>query len=302
MHLAAVGLSTRLHISHRRRWRALSGAGSRASRSHRLRSAFVVVQVGLALVLLICAGLVGRSFVNLLKIDIGFNPEHVLTLDVQLPDRPSTPHAFYAALLERVRALPGVEAAAAVFQRPLEHAGIGMDGTVLIEGQRTDLRVPDWERNPRVNLESATAGYFDAVGMPIVRGRAFAATDVGRAPRVAIVGERLARRLWPGQNPIGKRLSSPGARSDAQAGFSGRRSWVWCAMHGIEVDRSAFDLYLPAAQSDLRVKHLMYERPGTPWRLERRSALKPAGWTPRSWSRTCRPWDNWCGKPRRRGG
>ncbi|HEY6509760.1 MAG TPA: ADOP family duplicated permease, partial [Vicinamibacterales bacterium] len=261
-----VGIAPGLQASHRGMIGALSGTGSRVVRSHRLRRAFTVVQVGLALVLLICAGLVGRSFVNLLRIDLGFQPERVLTLDVQLPDASTERHdAFYADLLERVRALPGVEAAGAVYQRPLEHVGIGMDGTVLIEGQRTDLQFQDWLRNPRVNLESATVGYFEAMGIPVVRGRAFAATDVARAPRVAIVGERLAERLWPGQDPIGRRLSSGGTRPDPEAAFP------WVTVVGVVPDvryrgltDPRFDLYLPEAQSDLRVKHLMVRTAGDP--------------------------------------
>jgi putative ABC transport system permease protein len=261
-----VGIVPGLQMSHRGTTGALAGAVSRVARSHRLRRAVSVVQVGLALVLLICAGLVGRSFVNLMKIDIGFRPERVLTLDVQIPDASTERHeAFFAALIERVRALPGVEAAGAVYQRPLEHAGIGMDGTVVIEGQRTDLQFRDWERNPRVNLESATVGYFEAIGLPIVRGRAFEATDVARAPRVAIVGERLAQRLWPGQDPIGRRLSVPGMRPDT------RPASPWATVVGVARDARyrgltdpRFDLYLPEAQSDLRVKHVMVRATGDP--------------------------------------
>jgi putative ABC transport system permease protein len=116
-------------------------------------------------------------------------------------------------LLTRVRALPGVEAAGAVYQRPLEFAGIGMDSGYVIEGQRQFI---DSEKNPRANLESVTPDYFRAIGTVLVRGRDFTDADSLPAPRVAIVSEGLARRLWPGQDPIGKRMLPPGQGPDEQ--------------------------------------------------------------------------------------
>jgi putative ABC transport system permease protein len=235
-------------------------SGSQVVRSRRLRSAFVVAQVGLALVLLVCAGLIGRSFRNLLRIDIGFKPSHVLTLDVTLPNAPADRHnPFYTALLARVRAMPGVEAVGAVFQRPLEHAGIGMDATILLEGQRTELQFRDWEQNPLVNLESVTPEYFRAIGLAVVRGRAFTEADAERAPRVAIISDKLARRLWPGQDAIGKRLLPPGVSPDEQ----GRPRWA--TVVGVVHDARyrgltdlRFDLYLPYLQiPGMPVKHLM---------------------------------------------
>jgi len=123
-----VGLGPGLQASRWTLGTVLNQDGARLARSNRLRHAFVVAQVGLALVLLVSAGLVGRSFANLLRLDIGFDPVNVLTLDVSVPDATSVRHnQFYTALLARLTAMPGVESAGAVFQRPLEHAGIGMD-------------------------------------------------------------------------------------------------------------------------------------------------------------------------------
>jgi putative ABC transport system permease protein len=255
-----VGVVPGLQASRRNPTQVLNGGGSRLVPSHRLRGALVVAQVGLALVLLVCAGLVGRSFGNLLRIDLGFKPSNVLTLDVTLPNAPAHRHnAFYAALLTRVRAMPGVEAAGAVFQRPLEHAGIGMDGTILIEGQRTELQFRDWEQNPLVNLESITPEYFRAIGMALVRGRSFTEADTERAPKVAIVSEKLARRLWSGEDPIGKRLLPPGTSPDEQ----GKPRWA--TVVGVVHDARyrgltdlRFDLYLPYLQiPNMLVKHLM---------------------------------------------
>jgi predicted permease len=239
----------------------LSQGASRLARSHRMRRAFVVAQVGLALVLLVCAGLVGRSFANLLRIDLGFNAVNVLTLDVTVPDATVERHnQFYSALLARIGGMPGVEAAGAVFLRPLEFAGIGTDGSVLIEGQRTDPQFKDWEQNPIVNLESVTPEYFRAIGIPVVRGRAFTDADTDRTPRVAIVSERLAQRLWPGRNPLGQQIGAPSAPTDA----AGRQQY-WATVVGVVEDARyrgiidpRFDLYLAYRQAPgLLVKHLM---------------------------------------------
>jgi putative ABC transport system permease protein len=255
-----VGLVPGLQASWRGISSILNSGGSRVIGTHRLRRVFVVVQVGLAVVLLVCAGLVGRSFANLLRIDVGFNPENLLTLDVKLPNASNNRHnQFYTALLTRVRALPGVEAAGAVFQRPLEHAGIGTDAFVVIEGQRPDPESRDWELNPTANLESVTPGYFSAIGMSFVGGRDFNETDTLNAPRVAIISERLARRLWPGQSALGKQILRSSQALDE------RGNARWATVVGVVRDGRyrgltdlRYDLYFPYLQlPDLTVKHLM---------------------------------------------
>lgn len=252
-----VGVGPGLQASWRSLTELLNSSGSRIARTHRLRRAFVVVQVGLAIVLLVCAGLVGQSFLNLLRIDIGFAPANVLTLDVSVPRADFEKHrAFYSALLTSVRALPGVQAAGAVYQRPLEYSGIGMDAGFVIEGQRQFV---DYEKNPRVNLESITPDYFRAIGTAVIRGRAFTDADTLPAPRAAIVSERLAGRLWPGEDPIGKRMLPPGQGPDE----TGKPRWATVVgvvqdarYRGINDPR--YDLYLPDAQiPGMRVKHLM---------------------------------------------
>ncbi len=252
-----VGLGPGLQSSWRSLAEILNSSGARVARTHRLRGAFVVTQVGLATVLLVCAGLVGKSFFNLLRIDIGFNPVNVLTLDVSIPAAPVERHqAFYVELLSRVRALAGVEAAGAVYQRPLEYAGIGMDSGYIIEGQRLFV---DTEKNPRANLESVTPDYFRAIGTVLVQGRDFTTADTLPAPRVAIVSEGLGQRLWPGQDPIGKRILPPGQGLDEQG------QPRWATVVGVAqnaryrgINDLRFDIYLPEAQiPGMRVKHLM---------------------------------------------
>jgi putative ABC transport system permease protein len=257
-----VGLGPGLQSSWRSLAEALNSSGARVVRSHRLRRGFVVVQVGLAIVLLVCAGLVGKSFLNLLRIDVGFVPANVLTLDVSIPRASFERHqAFYSTLLSDVRALPGVQSAGAVYQRPLEIAGIGMDAGFVIEGQRQFV---DSEKNPRANLESITPDYFRAIGTAVIRGRAFTDADTLPAPRVVIVGQRLAKQLWPGQDPIGKRMLPPGQGPDEQ----GQPRWATVVgvvqdarYRGINDPR--YDLYLPEAQiPGMRVKHLMVRTTG----------------------------------------
>jgi predicted permease len=263
-----VGLGPGLQASWRSLTEMLNSNGSRVVRTHRLRRAFVVVQVGLTIVLLVCAGLVGKSFLNLLRIDIGFAPANVITLDVSIPRAPFEQHrAFYSALVTNVRGLPGVQAVGAVYQRPLEIAGIGMDAGFVIEGQRQYV---DAEKNPRVNLESITPDYFRAIGTSVIRGRAFTDADTLPAPRVVIVSERLANQLWPGQDPIGKLILPPGQGLDER----GRARWA--TVIGVVQDARyrgindlRYDLYLPEAQiPGMRVKHLMV-----------RSAMAPAALT-----------------------
>jgi putative ABC transport system permease protein len=257
-----VGIGPGLQASRWTLGKVLNLDGARVARSARVRQGFVVVQVGLALVLLVSAGLVTRSFANLLRLEVGFNPVDVLTLDVSVPEATPVRHnQFYTALLTRLNAMPGVESAGAVFQRPLEHTGIGMDAPILIEGQRVALEFRDWERNPTVNFESVTPDYFRAVGTRVLRGRAFADSDDARAPRVAIVSDRLARRLWPGEDPIGRRIHAPGVLESADAAVQQR----WPMVVGVAEDARyrglsdpRFDLFVPYLQHDgLLVKHLM---------------------------------------------
>ena len=191
---------------------------------------------------------------------MGFDPVDVLTLDVTVPDaQPDRHNRFYTELLQEIHAMPGVEAVGAVFLRPLEHTAIGMDAPILLEGQRTELQFRDWELNPPVNLESVTPGYFRAIGTRVVRGRAFTEQDMERAPRVVIVSEQLALRLWPGQEPIGRRIHAPGGEPNPQ-GLP-----QWASVVGVVEDARyrgiadpRFDLYVPYRQTPgLLVKHLM---------------------------------------------
>ena len=180
--------------------------GSRQSsgRSHGLRSSLVVFEIALSLVLLVCAGLFFRSFLTLFKTDPGFDPDHVLTMSLILPrakykDEPQSA-AFYKELVQRVKATPGVEAAAAVNFLPL--GGSNASDDYLVEGEPQPARGHENEGRYRV----CTVDYFSTMRIPIVKGRAFTEQDKAGATPVVIVNETLARKHWPGQDPIGKRI------------------------------------------------------------------------------------------------
>ncbi len=202
----------------------LKSPNPRLTRSRRLRRGFVVAQIALALSLLVGAGLVGRSFANRLRLDLGFDPASVLTLDVEIPDaNAERQNAFYTVLLERVRAIPGVSAAGAIYQRPLEHAGIGTDATIVIEGQSTNLADRPWEQNPRSNYQTVTPDYF--------RTTAYASSAAGTLPRATpeCHPSTSSASVWPsacGQGRIRSANGSPvrGQRSTHKAGLCGRRS------------------------------------------------------------------------------
>lgn len=255
-----VGLVPGLQASRSDLAGVLGQANSRVVRSQGLRWILVVAQIALALVLLVCSALVARSFLNLLRLDTGFEPRNVLTLDVTVPDVPAEQYnRFYAELLARVRAMPSVVAAGAVFLRPLEHTGIGSDVPVVIEGQRADVDPREWERNPVVNFESVTPGYFEAMGIRLVRGRVFNESDTDHTRRVAIVSAGLAQRLWPSGDSIGRRILPAGTPDDDH----GRQQWSTVVgvvddvlYRGLTDPR--FDIYVPYLQRpEVRVKHLM---------------------------------------------
>jgi predicted permease len=188
-------------------------AGSTPGRqTHRTRSVLLVLQIGLSVVLLVAAGLVVRSFMNLRSTDLGFVPSQVVTMTVEPRDPRPSSNQWMDELLRRVNVLPEVEAAGAVYLRPLALGPIGQETSVLLEGQ-TDTRQAE-RQNPTLNYQVATPGYFPAMRIPIRNGRLFNGQDTPGSTPVALISEAAARRLWPGQDPIGKRLSLPTFRRD----------------------------------------------------------------------------------------
>jgi putative ABC transport system permease protein len=170
----------------------------------RARSTLLVVQIGLSIVLMVAAGLVLRSFSALTRVNLGFAAAHVLSATVQPRAVSQEPNTWIDQFLQRARALPGVEAAGAVRLRPLMLGPIGQGVRVRLEGQPETREAAD--ANPTLNHQIASPGYFETMKIPLRAGRFFTDRDTREAPRVAIVSESTARRLWPGQNAIGKRI------------------------------------------------------------------------------------------------
>jgi predicted permease len=171
----------------------------------RARSTLLVVQIGLSIVLMIAAGLILRSFYALTRADLGFVASNVLSVTVQPRATSQSPNVWIDELLRRVQAVPGVEAAGAVRLRPLMLGPIGQGVRVRLEGQPETREAAD--ANPTLNHQIASTDYFDVMNIPLRAGRSFTDRDSGDAPRVAIVSESTARRLWPGQDAVGKRIS-----------------------------------------------------------------------------------------------
>jgi putative ABC transport system permease protein len=169
------------------------------------RSALVVVEMAMALVLLVAAGLLIKSFAQLQQVNPGFRPEGILSMQLTLPEakyrEPQQRQEFYRRLMERVRALPGVEAAGATNVLPL--SGQNQSGSFSIEGRV----VPQGQTSPHGDRWLVTADYFRTMNIPLVRGRYFAEQDGPDAPGVAIVDETMARKYWPNEDPVGKRIS-----------------------------------------------------------------------------------------------
>jgi predicted permease len=194
-----------LHASRATATGALAAGRATAGLSAlRARSILLVVQVALSIVLMVAAGLVLRSFYALTRADLGFVAANVLSATVQPQAIIQPPNIWIDQFLQRVRALPGVEAAGAVRLRPLMLGPIGQGVRVRLEGQPETREAAD--ANPTLNHQVAGTDYFDAMKIPLRAGRVFTDRDTSEAPRVAIVSESTAQRLWPGQNAIGKRI------------------------------------------------------------------------------------------------
>jgi putative ABC transport system permease protein len=181
-----------------------SGRNLTASARHRVRSLLVITEVALALVLLIGAGLMIKSFYGLLQVRPGFNPEKLLTMEISLRgtnySESDKRAEFFRNVLERVKNQPGVESAGVTASLPLsrnEH----MYGLIM-EGQSNTASAT----LPTSSYAAVSADYFSTMGIPLVKGRYFTEQDNKSGRRVAIINEALARRYFPNEDPIGKRL------------------------------------------------------------------------------------------------
>lgn len=176
----------------------------------RLRTTLVVAEVALAVVITIQAGLLFRSFASVVATDPGFQTDGLLTFQMGTPDRLTSVEArraFYGDWFERLRAIPGVTAAGGTTRIPLGSSNITTSA-------RAEGNTEPASSLPEVEFRRASTDYFKAMGMPIVKGRPFQAADRPTDPPVAVINETMARVVFPGMDPIGRRLQTgPGANS-----------------------------------------------------------------------------------------
>jgi putative ABC transport system permease protein len=236
------------------------GRGSSGSRGWRLRDGLVVAEVGLGMAVLLAAGLLLRSLDELRRVDPGFRVHDVASARVILPTA-RYPEAsdivrLVTGLEERVRGLPGVRSVGAIDVLPL--SGLVHDVSFGIESS-----MPQPGNEPAADERRVTPGFFDAMGVPLLRGRGFTDADRADAPPVTIVSESFARRYFPDGDPLGQRLRIGGVRDDASP---------WWTIVGVagSVRSRALDrqpepeIYLPFAQRASRGMSLVVRTAGEP--------------------------------------
>jgi len=216
------------------------GASAGVAR-HRVRSALVIAEVSMALVLLVGAGLMLRSFMQILDADPGFNPERVMTASFSLPDAkysdPAKARLFIDSVVKKVQAIPGVDSAATTL--PLLG---GFQNGFVAEGQPE----PRPGQFPSTDVTRITPDYFRAMGMPIQKGRAFTDMDIAGQPLVCIVDETMVQTYWPGQDPLGKHIRFGANVQNPQMTIVGVVPHV--KNYGVDQE-SRVEIYLPVMQN-----------------------------------------------------
>lgn len=206
MRAVALDLNTALKAG----GRASQGAGGFHLRRHRLRGLLVVTELAFSLILLIGAGLLMRSFLRLQEVSPGFNPDHVISAQTSLVgpkyrEKPNVAHAWQE-ILARTSRLPGVKVAGAVSALPFT-SSVSWGG-IQIEGYVPPPNEPELQ----VDKRNATADYFRAMEIPLLAGRVFNDHDTPDGPPVMLIDEKMAKRFWPSESPLGKRMRN-GARA-----------------------------------------------------------------------------------------
>ncbi|HKP88258.1 MAG TPA: FtsX-like permease family protein, partial [Blastocatellia bacterium] len=204
----------------------------------------VVFEVAMALVLLISAGLLIKSVMRLRDVNPGFNTENILTMNVNLPGakypKPPMWVAFYNQIIERIEALPGVQSAGITSVLPLSS---NFDGRGLVVEDRPKPRGEEIS----VDLYMVTPSYLRTMAIPLIKGRPLAEQDTENQLMVALVNETMAKELWPGEDPLGKRIKFPGSQRNPQP---------WRTVVGVVSDvkqygldkKEPMQIYLPEAQ------------------------------------------------------
>ena len=219
------------------------GSGPSASRN-RLRSALVVSEIALTVVLLVCAGLLIRTVMRLRNVDTGFNTQNVLAMNIGLPGikypKPENQVAFFKEVTQRIASLPGVKAAGTTSVLPLSD---NFDGRGLLVEDHPKPRGEEIT----VDLYIATPGYLRTMEIPTLRGRALTEQDTKDSAMIALINSTMSAQLWPNEDPLGKRIKFPGSEKNPQP---------WRTIVGVVKDVSQYALdkkppmqiYVPHAQ------------------------------------------------------
>ena len=198
-----------------------AGRGGAEGLAHnRLRGVLVVTEVAFSLVLLVCAGLLGRSFVRMLEVNPGFRPDHMVTMWMNFTSANYAPKGrptqFLEQLIPRAAALPGVEGVAISNDLPLE----GDDTTTGLSDVEGRAPFPRGQQ-PLVGVHAVNPGYFRSMGIPQLRGREFSASDNANSTPVVIINQKLAETLWPAQDALGKHFHLMGDKQSEVVGVVG---------------------------------------------------------------------------------
>jgi putative ABC transport system permease protein len=278
---AIFGLAPALHVSRPDLTHVLKSEGRTSTTSGeqaRTRRVLMVTEFALSLVLMIAAGLLLRSFWDLLNVHPGFNPQNVMAVRTWLPI-PNDPETdiyrtaaqeapFIREVLRRSRTLPGVAEVAAgdIRSIPLGHGRNDLNPYLLVvEGRETATDQPPW-----VNVSIITPEYFHLLGMPLERGRVFGDFDNENAPPVAVINESFARIYWPNADPVGQHLKLNNARSIP-------RNLTWTTVVGVVADARTESL----AESSVPLVYLsLFQKPSKDLAIFLRGRLDPASTPP----------------------
>ncbi len=244
------------------------GSGHGSPEHSRLRAALVVSEVSLAIVLLLATSLLIQSFVHLTRVDPGFDPDHVLTFDLDSPagKQASSAPRFFRNVVARIRTLPGVRSASVVASLPL--TGDNIVSSVEIEGQPTPLG-----SRATADFNVVEPNYFQTAAIPLLEGRDFTERDVPKSTPVVIINRTFARHFFPGQDPIGKRVR-PGVGNGYGPGEPPMREIVGVIGDVKQSDlgsEPAPEVYAPLAQSPFASMFVVIRTANDP-----RSIIEPA--------------------------
>ena len=262
------GLVPALSATGRRLYEALKEGGRAMAggvHGQLVRNLLVGFEVAVALVLLVCAGLLIQSFARLSNVDPGFRPEGVLTARISIPESKYPDEErqalFYDQLLERLSAIPGVERAASIYPLPL--SGSNMILTFVVQGRPA----PPPSEAPNTNIRVISPGYFAVMGIPVIQGRPFEPRDRGGAEQVVIVNQTLAARTWPGESPIGKRITFGDPEDPEDPGWRTVVGVVADVRHDTLDQEKTAEAYWPQAQGPFPDAVLVLRTSGDPVQL-----------------------------------